>query len=122
MSAATYTVLVSGSQDFYHHEKILQQLKSIRGRHADQHIVLVHAAREGAGHIAETIAQDFGWEVRNCIESDQCASPAVCFQNMLEAKPDVMLAFPLKGCTTTWETVREAWRIGVPVQVYGQGS
>jgi hypothetical protein len=87
-----------------------------------QRVIVIHGAARGADALAEDVAEELGLDVmRFPAEWERFGRRAGYIRNieMLEqAKPEVVLAFPLPGSVGTWHAVGEAYRRALPIRVF----
>lgn len=121
MSKNTFTLMVSGSQKYQHHDTIVSVLQDIHTQYIENRIIVVCSENDGVGALVENIAHNLGWEVQKMFHQDVCNMSQDCFLPNLAQKPDMMVAFSRKGCATTWSHIREARGAGIPLRIYGQG-
>lgn len=110
-------VLVCGSRDWGDKLAIGLALK----RYDGQAVTILHGAAKGADTIAADWASAYGYQV--------CAFPAdwkthgkragiLRNLQMLDERPDLVLAFQVNGSRGTQHTLDEARRRGIPVEVF----
>lgn len=113
-------VLVCGSRDWTDPTLIGQRLSALPGEHEE--IVVLHGAARGADTVAGMIASDFfGFTVR-AFPADWAAhgKKAGILRNlqMLDERPDLVIAFQIDGSRGTQHTIDEARRRGIPVEIH----
>lgn len=109
------TVLVCGSREWGDVERIDARLSQL-GRGT----TIIHGAARGADRIAGGIATGLGYEVREFPadwRGKGRAAGVLRNLEMLDQKPDLVLAFQRSGSTGTQHTIDEARRRGIPVEV-----
>jgi hypothetical protein len=111
------TILVCGSRDWTDADIIRHALE----RHARPGGVLVHGAARGADTIAEWEGMRLGYAIRAFpADWEKHGKRAGILRNltMLDAGPDLVLAFQRNGSRGTQHTLDEANRRGIPVEVH----
>ena len=109
-------VLVCGSRDWSDGNAIAERLDML-GRGT----TIIHGAARGADRMAGKLAQAFGYVVEEYpADWRGKGRRAGILRNleMLDAKPDLVLAFQRNGSTGTQHTIDEARKRGIPVEVH----
>ena len=109
-------VLVCGSREWIEHDEIkARMLRPPRGA------VILHGGARGADAAAGVFANALGFEQR-VFPADWRGKgkQAGILRNleMLDQKPDLVLAFQRSGSTGTQHTIDEARKRGIPVEVF----
>lgn len=110
-------VLVCGDRFWTDKEKIRVRLGKLPAG-----TTVIHGAARGADSIAGAEAQEFGFKVMavpaDWAKHGKAAGP-IRNREMLDQKPDLVIAFHpnLEGSKGTKDTVTEAWRRGIPVEL-----
>lgn len=115
-----YTVLVCGSRDWGDPDIIYECLDSIAFQH-DGRVKVIHGAARGADQQASAAARSLGLREESFpADWRGKGKRAGILRNleMLDCKPDAVLAFQRNGSTGTQHTIDEARRRGIPVEVY----
>lgn len=110
-------VLVCGSRDWSRLAKIAARMNAL----PDGSIVM-HGGARGADRIAANYAEGLGLgveEYRADWQRHGRKAGIVRNLDMLDAKPDLVIAFWDGGSRGTRHTIEEAERRGIPVEVYG---
>lgn len=112
-------VLVCGDRFWTDKEKIRERLAKLPAG-----TIVIHGAARGADSIAAVIGKTLGFDVRSFpAEWGKHGKAAGPIRNrlMLDEKPDLVLAFhsDLSNSKGTKDTVEEARRRGVPVELIG---
>lgn len=131
-------VLVTGSRDWRDNSLIRKRLHEIEfADESDVRHELIHGAARGADTIAHEFAFDLGWaldphkadwsvkpdtpewRIKTRPDGSRYDSGAGRDRNleMLDEKPDLVLAFQRNGSSGTQHTIDEARRRGIPVEV-----
>lgn len=110
------TVLVCGSREWRDGSLIRYRLHRLpRGT------TVIHGAARGADQIAGRVADTFGFDVQE-FPADWRGKGrrAGILRNleMLDQRPDLVLAFQVDDSTGTQHTIDEAGRRGIPVEVW----
>lgn len=131
-------VMVTGSRGWTDRGRIREAFgKVVAGR-----VVLVHGDCRGADRLAAEVALELGWDVvpraadwegpcaAGCppghrrARGGQTSGATYCpnagrrrNQEMVDARPDVVFAFPTARSVGTWDAVRRARRAGIRVEV-----
>lgn len=88
--------------------------------------VIIEGGARGADRIARLVAEKLGLEVvtfdADWEKHGKAAGPIRNQQMLDEGKPDLVLAFPLRGSIGTYDMIRRARRAGVRVEVFGAGE
>jgi hypothetical protein len=112
-------VLVCGSRDWTDFDAIANRLTAIPGEH--EQVAVLHGAAWGADRIAGRAARMLGFQVR-AFHADWATHGrrAGILRNlqMLDERPDLVLAFQRDGSRGTQHTIDEARRRGIPVEVH----
>lgn len=85
-----------------------------------QEVGVAHGGARGADHIAGSVAMEFGMQVKEYPADWQRhgkAAGVIRNLEMLNAKPDIVLAFWDGKSRGTAHTIREAEKLGIPVRV-----
>ena len=109
-------IVVTGSRDWTDTARIRRALQAVPG---GPH-VLLHGDCRGADRIAAGIARNLCWKVEAFpARWDLYGKAAGPIRNreMLEERPDLVLAFPLPGSQGTADCVEKALRLGLKVKV-----
>lgn len=108
-------VLVCGSRDWTDATAIYDRLYKLAGP-----LEILHGAARGADKIAADFAHTMGYETQ-AFPADWAkhGKKAGILRNlqMLDEKPDLVLAFQLDDSRGTQHTIDEARRRGIPVEV-----
>lgn len=116
-----FTVMVTGSRHYRDADTMLQVLTNVQQEHTYTSICLLHGDAPGADSLAQNIAAHLGWEVQAFpAEWKQYGKKAGPLRNqqMVDAAPDVLLAFPSKGSIGTWDAVRRAKKAAIEVKIF----
>lgn len=108
-------VLVCGSRDWTDHHAILNALI----RHAP--LKIMHGAARGADRIAADLAELHDIEAQAFLADwEHYGKRAGILRNlqMLNAQPNLVIAFQCNGSCGTQHTIDEAQRRGIPVEVH----
>lgn len=109
-------VLVCGSRLWTDRLAVKAQLSALgTGPHT-----IIHGAAAGADKIAGDVAREYGWTVEEFpAQWSRYGKAAGMIRNreMLDTKPDVVLAFPLPSSIGTFGCIREAHRRKIPVKI-----
>lgn len=110
-------VLVCGDRFWTDEGKIRERLGKLPAG-----TTVIHGAQRGADSLAGQVAKGFGLKVRgfpaDWTKYGKAAGP-IRNREMLDQKPDLVIAFHpnLEGSKGTKDTVTEAWRRGIPVEL-----
>lgn len=108
-------VLVCGSREWDDVHRIDVRLEQL-GRGT----TVIHGAARGADRIAGGVATSLGYTVREFPadwRGQGKAAGVIRNLEMLDQKPDLVLAFQRSGSTGTQHTIDEARKRGIPVEV-----
>jgi hypothetical protein len=113
-------VLVCGSRGWWDYVAIRERLREL----ADEHMPLevIHGGARGADYYAGLAARTLG--VTEAIfrpdydRHSPAWAPKARNLQMLDERPDLVLAFQLNGSRGTQHTIDEARKRGIPVEVY----
>lgn len=118
------TILVCGSRTWTDERVIREALDARMPYDAladDQLPTVMHGNARGADRIAADVAVDLGFWVQafpaDWKRHGKAAGP-IRNRQMLDAEPDVVLAFQVRNSRGTQDTVDEALRRGIPVYVF----
>lgn len=120
-AARRVTVLVCGSRDWADRESLASALTGLPGEHYE--IEIIHGGARGADRIAGEEAERLGFGVRVFPANWRgLGKRAGILRNieMLDEKPNLVMAFQRDGSRGTQHTIDEARRRGIPVQVYAE--
>lgn len=110
-------VLVCGSREWFRADLIREKLAQLpRGT------TIIHGAARGADTIAAAIAGQLGFDVI-AFPVDWRRGRGAAFERnieMLERRPDLVIAFQRDGSTGTQHVIDNALRRGIPVDVIAQ--
>jgi hypothetical protein len=112
-------VLVCGSRDWTDRDAIASALTGLPGEHYD--IEVIHGGARGADLIADEEARALGFATcRYPADWQAHGRRAGILRNlqMLDDKPNIVLAFQVGGSRGTQHTIDEARRRGIPVEVH----
>lgn len=113
------TVLVCGSRDWSDRDAIASALSCLPGEHYE--IEIIHGGARGADSIAAQEAVKLGFTMRAFPADWQVnGRRAGILRNlqMLDEKPNIVLAFQRGNSPGTQHTINEARRRGIPVEVH----
>lgn len=114
-------VLVCGSRDWTDYEAIDRRLSGLPGEHEE--IAIIHGAAPGADLMAARAALRWGFEPiafpADWLTKGKRAGILRNLQ-MLDERPDLVIAFQRNGSRGTQHTIDEARRRGIPVEVYSE--
>jgi phage FluMu gp28-like protein len=118
-------VLVCGSRDWEDFRVIQNRLRdladSIGQRWLYEKQILMHGDAAGADTIAARAARMMGFDIEaypaNWKRHGRAAGP-IRNRVMLDREPDVVLAFQRNGSRGTQDTINEARKRGIPVEVH----
>jgi hypothetical protein len=109
-------VVVTGSRNWKDSALIRQALTE-----AAPVRLLVHGGCRGADAVAEAVAKELGIQTR-AVPADwsrgKHAGPERNQRMLCSYEPDLVLAFPLPDSRGTWDCVRKAKALDIPVRVY----
>jgi hypothetical protein len=112
--------LVCGSRDWHRADLVRAKLATLpRGT------TILHGGARGADTIAATVARSLGFDVVEYpAEWRRLGRSAGIRRNlaMLDERPDLVVAFHLRGSRGTQHVIDEATRRGIPVDVIGDGG
>lgn len=118
------SVLVCGSRawGWFNYSIIRERLAELVAEHGTFEVI--HGGARGADMMAGTAARDLGLPIR-CFEADwkkhgKAAGP-IRNRQMLDEAPDLVVAFHIRGSSGTQDTIDEAKRRGIPVEVHSHG-
>lgn len=109
------TVLVCGSRNWGDGKRIATRLDEL-----GPGTTIIHGAARGADRIAGAVATSLGYTVQEFPadwRGKGKAAGVIRNLEMLDQKPDLVLAFQRAGSTGTQHTIDEARRRGIPVEV-----
>lgn len=112
--------MVTGSRKWTSRLAIEGALTSCIERDPAAAMTLMHGDCEGADRIAASIAKRWCWrEEKFPADWVSLGLDAGKIRNsaMIAARPDIVLAFPLKHSRGTWDAVNKAKAAGIPVVV-----
>jgi hypothetical protein len=112
-------VLVCGSRDWSHVEEMQVALIEIGEQYRS--VTVIHGAARGADQMAGTIADALGYTVTEFpADWRGKGKRAGILRNleMLDQKPDLVLAFQRNGSRGTQHTIDEARQRGIPTEVW----
>jgi hypothetical protein len=120
-------VMVTGSRRWTDEDAIRRALHFAAGgmgMETAPGVTLIHGAARGADTIAAHLAVVLGWSVvpypADWSRHGKAAGP-IRNREMLDSKPDVVLAFPLPMSRGTRDVIREAVLRCIPCYVHGEG-
>jgi hypothetical protein len=111
-------VLVCGSRDWTDEATIADELAEFA--HEPERVEVIHGAARGADMMAARVASVYGYDVRGFpADWDRYGKRAGFLRNieMLDAQPDLVLAFQRNRSRGTQHTIDEARKRGIPVAV-----
>lgn len=112
-------VVVCGSRDWQDVNAIFNRLSGLPGEHEE--ITILQGSASGADSIAAWAADQLGFEVRgfpaNWRKHGKAAGP-IRNRVMLDQNPDLVIAFQHGESRGTQDTIDEARRRGIPVEVH----
>lgn len=113
-------LLVCGSRDYTDAETLFARLDAFAAEHQVELVI------EGEARGADTLAREWA-ELRGIpvakFPADwkrfgRAAGPIRNRQMLVDGKPDHVIAFPASEARGTWDMVRQAREVGVPVTLY----
>lgn len=117
-----FKILITGSRDWDDKEAIEKRI-TIHTKHMNPHdVLIIHGAARGADSLSGEVAKDYGyklsvhpaeWEKYGKHEAGGLRN-----QKMVNLKPDICLAFPLKDSIGTYDCIRRARKAGIITEVY----
>lgn len=111
-------VLVCGSRDWTDRDAIAEALRRLPAGAETQ---LLHGAAKGADRIVAQLSHLYGFDVQ-AFPADwaQHGKRAGILRNlqMLDTRPDLVIAFQRNASRGTQHTINEARRRGIPVEVH----
>ena len=110
-------VLVCGSRDWTDAAPVAERLAELAGNDCE----IIHGAARGVDQLAAGLAPFYGFTVRAFpADWELYGKRAGILRNlaMLDAEPDLVLAFQRNGSRGTQHTIDEARRRGIPVEVF----
>lgn len=118
-------IMVTGSRHWTDVDAIasaLMQAFNELAKSADEPApILIHGDCAGADSIAARVARRVGWEVIPYPPNKHVHGVPNCYyirnQAMVDSRPDVCIAFPMRGSKGTWDAVRRARAASIPVVI-----
>lgn len=130
-------VLITGSRDYTNLSAILRDMRELdhdarsdhsSGRHVGERLTIIHGrAKTGADMLARRVANILGanlWEIpaewdyyRWALNNPKAAGHIRNAEMLTEYLPDMVYAYPLPQSRGTWNCVRLARAMGIPVIV-----
>lgn len=113
-------VMVTGSRTYSNQEKVRYALKEIDNLYKGS-ITLIHGGAKGADFLADREAQILGWGIRTFHadwETHGKKAGPMRNQEMINERPNIVLAFPGENSIGTWDAVRRAKKAGIRVEVF----
>lgn len=112
-------VLITGSRDWFDYPAIKDCLSALAA--TESPVEVIHGGARGADYYAGVAARTLGLVV-SVYPADWSVEPrrAGILRNlqMLDTRPDLVIAFQRNGSRGTQHTVDEAKRRGIPVEVH----
>lgn len=113
-------VMVTGSRTYSNQEKVRYALRKIDSVY-NGNITLIHGGAKGADSLADREAQILGWGIR-IFHADwethgKKAGP-IRNQEMIDERPNIVLAFPEKRSVGTWDAIKRAKKAGIRVEIF----
>lgn len=113
-------VLVCGSRSWPDYSAVHRRLSALP--YEDEPVTILHGAAPGADTHADTAARSLGYMYVRRFSADweKYGKRAGLVRNieMLDERPDLVLAFQVNGSRGTQHTINEARRRGIPVEVH----
>jgi hypothetical protein len=116
-----YTVLVCGSRDWMDADAIYDRLDALDATREGTLPTIIHGAARGADSIAAAAAESLGYPAQSYpADWKTHGKRAGILRNleMLDQRPELVLAFQRDGSRGTQHTIDEARRRGIPVEVH----
>lgn len=116
-------VLVCGSRDWMAKPPIATRLALLAAEEGK--MTLLHGGAKGADRLARNVGCELGFEVIGFPAQWQLhgkRAGIVRNNEMLDEKPDLVIAFQLNGSRGTQYTIDEARRRGIPVEVHSRDT
>lgn len=114
-----YTILVTGSRVWTNEEAVRNALKDAAGTRPL--IRLVHGGARGADTIARKFAQEMGWEIKTYVPDwgrlGRKAGPARNSDMLRKEKVDIVLAFPSKTSSGTYDMIDKARKARIATNI-----
>lgn len=113
------TIMVTGSRhlkDQRRVENALWEAAEFLKRGRPETITLLHGTQKGADKLSESFARRLKWEIRAFPPlMDGPGGFTRRNQAMVDAKPDICVAFPMDTSVGTWDSVNRAKKAGIEV-------
>lgn len=115
-----FTVMITGSRHYTDYKTILAWFHKVEKGYPHLSKTLLHGGARGADTLGAQAAESLGWEVQ-VFPADwkRYGKQAGTRRNqeMVNQKPNVLIAFPLHNSIGTWDAVRRARAAGIPVRI-----
>jgi hypothetical protein len=114
--SAVFTVIVTGSRHYTDFETIRSTLAKLPASS-----VIVHGDCSGADRLADLAADHLCLRKIPCpadwTAHGRAAGPIRNAQMLKDHSPDLVIAFPQKNSSGTWDMIRKAFAAGVEVRI-----